>query len=75
MSVGRTIAYERPDDESASSASAFPLKYGKTEEGDAFETLSWTTRRTPAACADSRRSSVLATASSNVTLPRGERIQ
>src|SRR5215211_3160743 len=64
-----------PDEESASSARAFTRKYGSVEDAEAFETLSWTTRRTPAFRAALRRVTVLSRTRSNVTVPRGQRIQ
>ena len=40
ISVGRTIAYARPDDRTASSTSAFPRKYASGDCAEAFVTLS-----------------------------------
>ena len=75
ISVGRTIAYERPDERTSSSTRALPRKYASGESSEGFVTLSWTMRRTPAALAARRSTRVFATARSNVVSPCANRTQ
>ena len=68
-SVGRTIACDSPDSRNARSTRALPRKYGSGESSLGFETLTWTTRRTPASSAARKSAALFATARANETGP------
>ena len=74
-SVGLTIACESPESRRACSVAALPRKYANGESADEFATLTWTTRRTPARFAASKRRRVFSIARANVVSPRSKRTQ
>ena len=73
--VGRTMAWLRPDSRSARSSTALPRKYGSGESSEGFVMLTCTTRSTPASAAAANRIRVCATAASKSMAPCAKRTQ